>query len=350
MNRIIEKYSKSQKAGVLEIFLSPDGARNYRFCIAEFIKGGLRFSSEKEGSSLREAAQMGSTLPVLLFLSGKGVLKKIIAGSESEDESSLLNRAVPDAAGSGLCAQFEKENEDQMCIKLVRTALLDELILELRKEKVTKIIACRLCGTEDSQESVRLFFSDELKIVKGHANLDLLAAEYLNNRKLRTKVIALLACTFTILLLNYFVYDHYHSILGELNAKMNVGQTSLEQYEKVKAEWSEKKTFLDQNGFSVAAQTSFYADRLAAALPEEVSWTRLVIHPVKKRTDGDEEKSLQFENRNIIVDGNCKKSIALNDWIKTVRKMSWVADVSMLNYAQEDAHDAGNFSISIALK
>ena len=71
------------------------------------------------------------------------------------------------------------------------------------------------------------------------------------------------------------------------------------------------------------------------------------MHPPEKKTKKDEPAI--FLNKIIIVKGNCKKSTELNEWIRGIKKMDWVIEVSVLNYKQENIKDLGEFEIMITI-
>ena len=81
-----------------------------------------------------------------------------------------------------------------------------------------------------------------------------------------------------------------------------------------------------------------------------ITWTNLEIHPIKKKEANDESEVMYFENKIIRITGNCQQSTDLNDWMKSVKQDTWVADAKLLNYQQDNAKDNGLFLLEIVLK
>ncbi|MGZ4157922.1 MAG: hypothetical protein ACXVED_12405 [Bacteroidia bacterium] len=239
---------------------------------------------------------------------------------------------------------------------------MNDLLKTFQKAGVHTITECYLgtlpatniLGKEDERSNaasaaLRYFENAEAGVLD-NIELNVLKNEYSQQQKFKTKGLALLTVTFFILILNYFVFDNYWRKNNELNAKFELNQGSLKKYESLKAEYERKKEFLEQNGLLENAQTSFYADRLAALLPESITWLALNIHPLKKKINEDTEDSYHFENKSITVEGKCSQSAQLNDWMKKVRKLEWIEDISLLNYSQDGEKNEGIFLIGIKLK
>ncbi len=66
------------------------------------------------------------------------------------------------------------------------------------------------------------------------------------------------------------------------------------------------------------------------------------------KTDDDEE-SFFFESKLIRVAGNCQMNTDLNEWMKKVKRKSWIGNVALLNYAQHNESDDGQFLLEIKL-
>ncbi len=153
-----------------------------------------------------------------------------------------------------------------------------------------------------------------------------------------------LAAIFLLLLVNYFAFDHFWKKSNELKSRYSLNQESVQKLEKLKKGIAEKEQFYERTNILTPSRTSFYADRIAAELPEHIKLSRLEIHPKQK---SKEEESLSFSSRTVNVKGLCRKSIELNDWMKEIRKNKWVSEVKLLNYSQDK--DGGEFNLEIQL-
>jgi Tfp pilus assembly protein PilN len=135
-----------------------------------------------------------------------------------------------------------------------------------------------------------------------------------------------------------------------LSSELLMNQSAINRYDTLKKEYSRKKDFLEANGLLESSQTSFYADRLASELPSSIQWNDLLIHPIRKKDQSDESNSLFFENKLIRISGKCARNTELNEWMKKTKKKDWISNVTLLDYKQENATDAGKFIIEIRLK
>ena len=179
--------------------------------------------------------------------------------------------------------------------------------------------------------------------------IDNIKEEFKQKQKFEFIGWSLLIAAFSVLLVNYFVFNHYWTKTRGLSSTLASNQSALDRYDTLKLEFAEKKEFLQQNGLLENSRTSFYADKLAASLPPSIQWIDVNIHPVKKKQVNDETEGFFFENKSIKISGKCQRSTDLNDWMKEVKLKSWISSVTLLNYTQDNATDDGLFLIEIKL-
>jgi hypothetical protein len=117
----------------------------------------------------------------------------------------------------------------------------------------------------------------------------------------------------------------------------------------MKLQFEEKKDVLDKNGLLQASRISYYSDKIAASLLNNIRLTKLESFPMKKISVEGLEDYI-FQNEKIIVSGTCEESIDFNSWERILKKMSWVKSVSIINYMQEKSGELAKFTIEIELK
>ncbi len=180
--------------------------------------------------------------------------------------------------------------------------------------------------------------------------IDIVKEEQKEKSKFELLGWSLLVATFLVLMINYFIFDHYWNKNQEVNTLFTLNQSALQQYEVLKTEFDQKNEFLQQNGLLENSRTSFYVDELAASLPESIQWSDVNICPLKKKQNSDESEAISFENKTLTIAGKCTRSADLNDWIKQIKKIAWVNSSSLLDYRQDNANEDGLFLINIELK
>lgn len=291
-----------------------------------------------------------TTVPVVIVISGKGVIGKSVAVDPGEDRNVLLSKTIPNVTKGDLSSQLSIADGKGELV-MIRRTMLGEILEQIVAAGFTQIQDCILIAGNTmniSEEMVRQLWSREIKGVDDDRFLNGLMNEYKDRIRFKKKVAVILSLVFFVLLLNFLVFDHYRSIHNEISGSLLMNVAELDRYQKLKTETDQKRTFLEQNGFLGASQSSFYADRLAAILPNSMSWSSLSIYPLLKKKDDTEP--IGFDNRLIRVEGKCSKSADLNEWMKQLKKSDWVRNVELINYSQEAEKAPGNFVVALQLR
>jgi Tfp pilus assembly protein PilN len=151
----------------------------------------------------------------------------------------------------------------------------------------------------------------------------------------------------SVLLVNFLVFDHYHTKGNNLEARYSQNKEFLDYIGQMKMKLAGKKAFVEQSGLQFSTQTSFYADRIAKDLPENIQLSEISINPLAKKIKTGEP--IVFQQKNIKVKGHCVKSAYLNDWMHVLKKYEWIKDVAVINYKQDLAAEPGEFEINIQI-
>jgi Tfp pilus assembly protein PilN len=410
MNFSFSDIRKSTSAAGVEAIVANDGALVFNYVILKKEKSKLVI--EKRGSGIKDitalVTDIGSKIPVILVLNGKGILHRKVHASGEESKSELLGKVLPNAAVEDFSVQLSQADESTGFVSVLRTGQLESnlkslisgglinisnvfigpfvfknIIPLLRKETITAgkvntgsmLITFNHESIDDvsydaaiSQGEVYVdsepvhpsllvsfsaafnFFTNAYSSSKLSAYAEEIKDLFHQKKKFEKNLVLLLISTFLVLILNFFVFDHYWRKGNEINQKLELSQLQLKQYEDLEKELNEKRALLDQNGIMDRSLTSFYADRLAAELPASISWTQLAIHPLKKEKGETLENVFLFDKATVRISGRCKQSVVLNEWIKSLRKVEWIKDVALSNYTQDNIKESGVFSLAITLR
>lgn len=162
------------------------------------------------------------------------------------------------------------------------------------------------------------------------------------------KIAIVLAVTFfSLLLVNFLLFNSYFSRSNDLKQSLSVNSRSIAELDSLKKELDSHKQILTNYNFKGMSKTSYYADRIAASVPHSIALEELYLFPLKKSDTGSED--LLFDNKKILIIGYSLASIELNEWIKQLQKNSWTGKVNILSYIQSGAKDKGKFSIEVEL-
>lgn len=406
----LENMLKSKSSTGLEVTLMPDGS--HQFYLVVLKKQQATLVTEKQIGPLYSfndvQAHIDPKAPLILVINGKGIVHRKIHRNETDTSATLLGKLLPNATVEEFVLQEVALPSDEAFVSVIRTNVLNELMEELINHKLANIAACflgpfvltnllplleknvidngylyannfRLQIQEEQIVSLETFTSVPIEQYRigndllshhllipfagalsyftnaqntiANANLvDQLKEEFKQKQTFELRGWTLLISTFLILIINYLVFNNYWTKNKEMNAQLELTQVALQRYDKLKSDYDQKRKFLEQNGMLENSRTSYYADRLAKDLPASVQFTGLNIHPLKKKNPGEEDKGFLFENKSVLVSGNCKRNTELNEWMKKMKKENWVEDLTLLNYRQDNKDENGIFLIEIKLK
>lgn len=405
-----ENMLKSKTAAGLEVIVSPDGGYQLHLVVLKKQKSTLLTDLQREAlTSFSEVKQLvDPKIPLIVIINGKGVVHRKVNSNENDTTATLLNKLLPNAHAEDFAIQKTVVNANEIFVSVIRLNVLTDIIKELTNNKLSSIAGCflgpfaltnllpllgddhlkneqlsignfilqirdqqitavepnmaidderLLIAGDQLPQSLAVAFAGALSYFTGNRTdifnsvlLNELKEEFNQKQKFEFRGLALLVATFIVLIINYFVFNNYWSKNREMNAQLELTQVALQRYEKLKTEFDQKKQFLEQNGLLENSRTSYYADQLSKELPASMQFTSLEIHPLKKKKAGEEDSGFLFENRLIRVSGSCQRNTELNEWMKTIKKQSWVEDVVLSNYKQDNARENGVFLVEIKLK
>lgn len=157
---------------------------------------------------------------------------------------------------------------------------------------------------------------------------------------------ALLAGIFVILLINFFIYDHYFSKNKEWQDSR---QMSLEQEEKIRKLGENVQTterFLSQSGWEGSSRLSYIADRIAGLVPSGSLLTGLKIYPLNTGLGGEDSR-LSFRKDTIQIMGVSEDPTELNQFANNLRNIADFKEVNIRSYLYKKEMQTGVFFMEI---
>lgn len=408
-NARFQNMLKPSSAAGLQVTILPDG--NFRYRLVILKKNQSALTTELQSTSLKSLAQVKQKLdpkiPLVIVLDGKGIVYRKVYAKENESSTVLLSKLLPNANADDFVMQRTSLNEEEMILSVIRlsvfTELMNELIangltsvadvyigpvvltnilqlldkqlvesgylhvdqfgLKINEQQVTDIELTSLAPDEDirigndriSRQLLIAFaaaltgFVDQENTISNSEMLSHVKSEFKQKQKFERRGWTVLVTVFVLLIVNYLVFNNYWSQNKEMTMQLQLAQTALQRYEKLKLDFDQKKQFLEQNGLLESSRTSYYADELAKELPASIQFTGLNIHPQKKKKPGEEETTVSFQNKLIYITGNCSRNTELNEWMKKIKKKTWVQELVLLNYKQANIEENGVFLIEVKL-
>jgi Tfp pilus assembly protein PilN len=153
---------------------------------------------------------------------------------------------------------------------------------------------------------------------------------------------------FALLVINTIAY----SLLSESNNRLSAEYGSLQHVtvsnKKGTEEFNRKEAFLSQAGWLNPAAISYYSDRIASSLPDEIQLTSLAVYPFDEQISRKNKKEI-FEPNMILVKGVSRKPTDINRWVKLLNEYSWIKQIKVQDYTFDHKTGTGNFSLHILI-
>lgn len=404
-----DNFFKSKSIAGIECTADEKGDVVFR--VASLKKSGNRaeFISSSESKSIDElSTQFKTDVPAILIINGKGIIHRKVSSEFLENDLVVLQRVLPNAELKDFYIEkhSNQSKTGQVYVSVARKTLVEKVLADFKKKGI-HIIACSLgpfvlknifpfltasenfeaticdyhftvennlitdyrqkeitgqlpslniAGTMVPQEFTIAFAAALQYFVSGERSflLELHSVkkvqEEFNQKLLFEKAgWGMLIFFLSLLMINFFLFQHYSSNNSEINAQLLSLQNEVSNYKKLEKDFESKKEFLERNGLLQTSKTSYYADQLAIDLPNVIKLTSMNICPVVKIIDSREESALSFNNKKITVSGTCRLSTEVNEWMKIIKAKKWVHGVKMIDYKQEDLRSSGEFIIELEI-
>jgi len=311
----------------------------------ELVRSGDKITVSKYSefkNILHFSKQYESGMPVVLNLTGKGILEKEVSRN-SLSAIDAFRLALPNSKAEDF--YFQKLSAETPKIAMVRRETADSYLNELSEVRLVVVSLClTLEESEFKKAGINLILGlentgVELPVLKG--NLEQLQA------KAKLKGIGILSAVsmFMALLVNFFCYSTYSDRVTELEMEHNVTQDKVDRYEMIESDVSEKIHLIKTTGWAGGYPLAWLTDRVMASKPSSIELSEFRINPfLKKNFD---EKSVAYENLKIFIRGSGKDAVELNSWLQKIRSMNWVTNCELVSYNFNKESEKGEFVLAL---
>jgi hypothetical protein len=407
--QITNRIGRSKVTAGLEIIIFSDGTKKINLSLLRRKGTVIEIVSNVSGNTDYStiSKDINRDIPVNIVISGHGIISKKIA-VEGIKGNELIHKVLPNANEKDFYIQNIEADNNHVFISLVRKEAIDKILQELSELKL-EVISCSfgpfcisnilpiICseannrnsllktesyninvkdgkidsiqivdvspergaykiGEDELEERYLLSYSSAMRYFTQDSiphpiisKIESSASNYIEKRIFSLFYKRVLASALFILLVNYFLFNHFFNKQNELQAQLDTQKSSIEKYDTLKSVLSEKEDFLQKSGFLGEPKTSFYADQLAKDIPPAITLNQMNINPLKK-SKNPEDDGLSFTSGVINLLGICKNIIEFNNWIKILKELNWVKELKVLNYNHDKEGDQNRFSVEIVIK
>ena len=157
-----------------------------------------------------------------------------------------------------------------------------------------------------------------------------LAQNYTHKRIFTIGIQYGLGFIFGILLLNFLFFSSYHQEVNIIKSSLEIDNISKEKIIRL----SEKVTLKEEKVKAILSATSskssFFLDQIGSSIPNELLLTSLTFNPLEKRVKSGEQ--IKLLDNSILISGTSNNSGIFSNWITTLEKLPWIANVETIDY------------------
>lgn len=392
--------TKSAVCGVECVF--GETGITYHYAVLQTRKQKIEVAKQGSASDLTEILTLAKKLsaPVCLVLSGKGVMvKKILfSGNDTLDLKDLMQQHLPAIQVSEFYTQFYKNENGSGHIALCRKEQLNQLLTAFTQQKTEPAnvyIGPAVCNALSvitasynrlTSSTLRLELSngfldeshplgdtdpvnlniDGLSVAPAqiiafaagfaylsrqevytsdNAEIERLPKQHAEKIKVRILLFFFIAILFVISGVNSVLFFQKFEEHTTLEVELNLYESKNSQITKLLEEYQKKKSLIEQAGIFDHKKISVYADKIAASLPHDIVLRELYFNP----EDGEAELDslADFRQNELIIKGNCSKSLLLNDWVNVLKSQNFVKSVNLENYIFSSEGHLPNFVLKL---
>lgn len=400
---IVRKLISVRKVMGVEVNVSDKGVLVH-YCVLELKNNAVNLLKSATDMPFDHfLKQVDTAVPLSMTFDGKGIIHKSISLNETDDTATILNKTLPNTSTDDFYVTHTELFNSHCIATASRKAGIEELLSQLRQSKAdlihmafgpfqvkallplitagynaeVNLPACTLqftdgyvsgilprpndktsftIGTEAIDSKLLVSFAAAFSVLTGTlpgtlSNLPLQALkdDFSQKKIFKTGLVAASCFLFAVLLINFFLFTHYSDARQRLEERVNVNKSSISQIDTLKKELAEREMIVKRTGLLQSSRASYYADRIASSVPFNVRLTQLAVFPQEKNKAEEDNTNYKFRNSQIEVQGRCKYSIDVNDWINEMRAFAWAKNIRLVHYNPSSTEKGSDFIIQIDL-
>ncbi len=396
---IPNKFLVKQEVCAIEVLLKDDSTIFYYTWLKNKGKGlSVHETGIMNSFSDLPKQILKAKAPIVVIINGKGIIVKRVMELNDYDLATLINQNLPTINKDEFYIQLFRQDNNSAFLSLCRKEQVDNIIKDASNAKIE--VADVLIGppavlgvkplwnslnkitfstqeallTNEAIEEFKLrntekdtFKIDEIQIDANYvlgfsggfsyliqnklaeqeeATLSNLLTKHKESNKLRFYTIVCVAIAFVIAITNVLFYTTYFDKNNKLETELSVYQGKYDQINKLLNDYQSKKGLIENAGVLNKNNLSEYADRIGGTLPEEVILTTMYFNPKDENIES-EDSLVKFNSKQLILKGNCNKSLVINEWVNVLKMQKFVRDVSLEKFNYNKDGIQPNFEIKV---
>ncbi len=398
---IPKKYLVKSEICAIELAFTDNGT-NYHYTYFKNKNNKLELAEKGSCNDVSELPKiiLKNKIPLVLIANGKGIIiKKIVLNTESDQSfEQIIKNNLPTINTTEFFVQLYKQNSTTAFIALCRKEHILHIVTHLKTKKYDVanlyIGAPTIVGlqplwdnynslpstfhtaeiTNNTVENITTIINenstikiDDIVFNANHTlgfaaglsyltqtkitqteNQELVGIEnnHLQKNKFRFLMIGVVVIAFVLAITNVLFYTTYFDKNNKLETELGVYQGKYEQINQLLNDYQKKKDLIENAGVLNKNKLSEYADKIAMTIPDEVSLSEFYFNP-KVDTDESEDSLVTFENKHLVLKGNCNKSSIINEWVNVLKMQKFIKGVALEKFSYNNEGILPNFEIRL---
>lgn len=401
---IADIIAKVNTVSGIEITLLPDGKSFFCLSIISYKKGKIHIESQRTELLNDEKIKdcVSTKYPLLISIDGNGVLYKKVKSGKEDTLGLMASTIFPNANALDFYIQTSLAGGNEKWVSLIRRDIADAIINQFNKAGIYTVAlflgpfisgnSCTIIENEqaihtslgkkisfrencvyeitqelihseknikidgeDIPEKMLVSFSVALSFFVPLANfvsdviqkIEEAKKEFMYRTLFKRVGVFFLAFFMLLTFGNLFFFSFFQEKHNAIYSQVTVNNNLLSELDSLTIVLEKNKKFIAGIGILQRGKISFYCDRIAANVPDDITLQSLNVNPIKKTMKEDELPSFNYQQ--IRIKGTCNHSFIFNDWLKNITGLHWVADVMIINYNQGPTTLA-EFEIQVNIK
>ncbi len=148
-----------------------------------------------------------------------------------------------------------------------------------------------------------------------------------------------------LLLINFLIFDHYHTEVARLNSELTLDSSQKENLIRLENRVKTKKERVETLKAVSNSKSTLYLDELAKSIPPLILLDRISYQPLDKPVR--DSKPILLKQNTILISGISKDDTEFSKWLEHLEKWDWISSVETLDYDFVNTN-ASNFTINIS--
>jgi len=176
--------------------------------------------------------------------------------------------------------------------------------------------------------------------------LDQKRQEFFYKKSFNAIGVVALVFFFLALLISYLLLNHYQEDYLKLQVELETQNIAYNKLVTLENDMKNKEAILHESGLNDSNFLSFYISEITKEIPTEVNLTELNVFPTQNKIKQDQR--INFINDLIELEGLATSNSAFANWIKILKKISWIKNVEIVDFKNEGR--TNTFKIKLTLQ